>query len=265
MLVFSTTKGVAAVTMALAVSRGYLSYDTRAADYWPEFRPERQGICHGLTTAFLSSRAGCDSRAADTQRLHRSCENIGDVGCTKTRLASGDPTRLSPMGPRPLPDRTDPSHRSSGTDAGKVFHRGDSSTARPRLFHRASNIFRPRPRCAPAGMVRRPDVVPHAHVAPRFALATLNPYSLTARSSKPPGVKGFDFNREDLRNGEMPAGNGHGTARSIARLYGDAATGGSGIGLSSTTLEALKEPGVPPTNGLRTNSYTWILPGRLVS
>ena len=36
-LVFSTTKGVAALAVALAVSRGYLSYDARVADYWPEF------------------------------------------------------------------------------------------------------------------------------------------------------------------------------------------------------------------------------------
>ena len=36
-IVFSTTKGVAALAVALAVSRGYLSYDARVADYWPEF------------------------------------------------------------------------------------------------------------------------------------------------------------------------------------------------------------------------------------
>jgi hypothetical protein len=80
----------------------------------------------------------------------------------------------------------------------------------------------------------------------------MNPRSLTARSGKPPGVKVIDeFNREELRVVEMPAGNGIGTARSIAQLYGDAATGGSEIGLSSTTLEALQKPPVPPSNGLR--------------
>ena len=37
MIVFSTTKGVVALALALAVSRGYISYDAKVADYWPEF------------------------------------------------------------------------------------------------------------------------------------------------------------------------------------------------------------------------------------
>jgi CubicO group peptidase (beta-lactamase class C family) len=36
-IVFSTTKGVVALALALAVSRGYISYDAKVADYWPEF------------------------------------------------------------------------------------------------------------------------------------------------------------------------------------------------------------------------------------
>jgi CubicO group peptidase (beta-lactamase class C family) len=93
----------------------------------------------------------------------------------------------------------------------------------------------------------------HLHtLPPRFALAMMNPHSLTARSSKPPGARTIDdLNREELQTVEMPAGNGIGTARSIARLYGDAATGASEIGLSSATLDALTKPAVSPTNGLR--------------
>ena len=34
---FSTTKGVAALVVAMAASRGLISYDARVADYWPEF------------------------------------------------------------------------------------------------------------------------------------------------------------------------------------------------------------------------------------
>ena len=42
-----------------------------------------------------------------------------------------------------------------------------------------------------------------------------------------------------------------GTARSIAKLYGDAATGGSGLGLSQAVRDALEGPAVPPTMGVR--------------
>ena len=36
-LVFSATKGISALTMALAHSRGLVDYDERVATYWPEF------------------------------------------------------------------------------------------------------------------------------------------------------------------------------------------------------------------------------------
>ena len=67
------------------------------------------------------------------------------------------------------------------------------------------------------------------------------------------GIKGItnDFNREELRVVEMPAANGMGDARSIAKLYDSAATGGSEIGLTPGTLDALKRPAIPPTKGLR--------------
>jgi CubicO group peptidase (beta-lactamase class C family) len=40
---FSTTKGVAALVVAAAVSRGVLSYDAKVADYWPEFAQAGKG------------------------------------------------------------------------------------------------------------------------------------------------------------------------------------------------------------------------------
>jgi CubicO group peptidase (beta-lactamase class C family) len=36
-LVFSTTKGISALTVAVAHSRGLLDYDEKVAAYWPEF------------------------------------------------------------------------------------------------------------------------------------------------------------------------------------------------------------------------------------
>jgi CubicO group peptidase (beta-lactamase class C family) len=54
-----------------------------------------------------------------------------------------------------------------------------------------------------------------------------------------------------LRVLEIPGGNGTGSARSVAKLYGSAATGGSELGLSRTVREALEGPAVPPTMGVR--------------
>jgi len=41
--IFSTTKGITALTVASAVSKGLLSYDAKAADYWPDFAQAGKG------------------------------------------------------------------------------------------------------------------------------------------------------------------------------------------------------------------------------
>ena len=41
--VFSTTKGVASLAVAVAASRGLLDYDAKVADYWPEFAQAGKG------------------------------------------------------------------------------------------------------------------------------------------------------------------------------------------------------------------------------
>jgi len=60
-----------------------------------------------------------------------------------------------------------------------------------------------------------------------------------------------DLNREEFRVIEIPSSNGIGTARSVAKAYGAVATGGSDLGMTASTLDALVKPAVPPTNGLR--------------
>ena len=62
----------------------------------------------------------------------------------------------------------------------------------------------------------------------------------------------FDaFNRDEFRTVEMPAVNGTGSAQSVAKLYGRAATGDSQLGLSLGVRHALGGLAVPPTTGLR--------------
>src|SRR5215470_3181791 len=42
-IVYSATKGLAAMTLALAHSRGWLDYDERVSTYWPEFAQYGKG------------------------------------------------------------------------------------------------------------------------------------------------------------------------------------------------------------------------------
>src|SRR3954447_8143468 len=41
-LVYSTSKGLAAIALALMHSRGYLDYDERVSEYWPQFAQRRK-------------------------------------------------------------------------------------------------------------------------------------------------------------------------------------------------------------------------------
>jgi CubicO group peptidase (beta-lactamase class C family) len=50
---------------------------------------------------------------------------------------------------------------------------------------------------------------------------------------------------------EMPAANGVGQVRSIAKVYSEFATGGKGLGLKAHTLEALQQPSQRPQAGVR--------------
>jgi hypothetical protein len=74
----------------------------------------------------------------------------------------------------------------------------------------------------------RAETLLHLNTLPRrFVAALFNPRSLTARAvGTAAGLTSFeDLNREELRVVEIPAGNGIGTARSVAKAYGAAATG----------------------------------------
>ena len=251
-IVFSTTKGVAALAVALAVSRGYISYDARVADYWPEFA--QSGKDSVTVRQLLSYQAGL---AVVSPPL--TFGDFDDPSKMSARLAAQAPawTPGTRQGYHPwmlgnylseLIRRTDP----AGRTLGKFFAEEIAEPLGLDFY-----IWLPesvdRDRVSHLHAFSVAQMLLHLHtLPPRFALAMMNPRSLTARAGKPPGLKVLDeFNREELRVVEMPAGNGIGTARSIAQLYGNAATGGSEIGLSSTTLEALKNPAVPPTNGLR--------------
>jgi CubicO group peptidase (beta-lactamase class C family) len=55
-LVYSTTKGPAAMTLALAQSRGWLDYEERVSAYWPEFA--QQGKKTITVRQLLAHQAG---------------------------------------------------------------------------------------------------------------------------------------------------------------------------------------------------------------
>ena len=96
----------------------------------------------------------------------------------------------------------------------------------------------------------------------RLALAAINPGSPLRRSDRNPSSNvPLDPLRVYVRNLEVPAGGGVGTARALARAYSAFATGGCELGLRQDTLQALMAPAVPPARGFFDESlrFEWQL------
>ena len=240
--VFSTTKGVASLTVAVAASRGLLSYDAKVADYWPEFA---QGGKDAITVRqLLSHQAGLS--AIDPPLT---VDDLAEPAKMAAKLATQQPAWT--------PGTRHGYHGITlGWYTGELIHRIDPAGRSLGQFF-AEEIAKPlnldfyiglpasvdRNRIAHLHFPSQAKTLLHLHLLPpRLVAAWFNPFSLTARSATiVEGIKGpaDDFNREELRVVEMPAANGIGDARSIAKLYGSAATAGSEIGLTTSTLEAL--------------------------
>jgi CubicO group peptidase (beta-lactamase class C family) len=251
---FSTTKGVTALTFAVAVSKGLLSYDAKVADYWPEFAQAGKGEV--TVRQLLAHQAGlCALTPAPA---------LADVA---------DPDRLAPILARQAPAwtpgtrhgyhaitlgwyqsellrRTDPTGRTVGRFLAEEIAAPldlDLHIGLPRNVDRAQ--------VATLHQWKRAESLLHLHAMPAgFALAALNPVGLAARTTGlPHDVNPFDghYNRDEVRSVEMPSSNGIGTARSVAKLYGAAAMGGEQLGLTADVLSALAESATPPSGGLR--------------
>jgi CubicO group peptidase (beta-lactamase class C family) len=251
--VFSTTKGVASLAVAVAASRGLVDYDAKVADYWPEFAQAgkgavtvRQLLGHQAGLPFIKPPLTLADLAAPT-RLSAKIAAQAPAWPPGTR--HGYHAITLGWYQSELIRHVDPQGRTLGRYfaeeiAGPLdldFYIGlPASVNRNRVAHLAP--------------ISRAEMLLHLHtMPPLFVAAMFNPNSLSARAFLvATGMKGAgDFNRDDVRTLEMPSVNGAATARSIAKLYGSAATEGSELGLSQAVRDALEGPAVPPTEGLR--------------
>jgi len=244
-VVYSTTKGLAAMTMAIAHSRGWLDYEERVSTYWPEFAQEGKA---GITVRqLLAHQAGLF--AFDEQA---------------DRSLIADPDRLAVVLARQKP-AWEPGTRQGyhaitlGYYQSEILRRVD-----PR--HRTLGQFFQDEVATPLGIdfyIRLPESIPDSRLARivspslvarltgfpfRLALATLRPRANIVRALAGSQLC-HDRQRIYARNFEVPSGGGVGTARAIARAYSEFATGGRELKLRTETLAALTAPAVPPTRG----------------
>lgn len=247
-LVHSATKGLAAMTLAIAHSRGWLDYEERVATYWPEFA--QQGKEKITVRQLLAHQAGLfafdepvnRSTVEDLDRLAVVLARQKPVWEPGTRQAYHALTLGFYQGE--LLRRIDPQHRSLGqffqdeiaTPLGEdVYIRLPEEIPNSRL----ATLSRP----GPLRMLTRFPL--------RFTLEAMNPHSNIYRAlvANPGAAISEDEQRVYSRNLEVPSGGGVVTARGVAHAYGVFAAGGRELGLRQETLELLAAPAIPPARG----------------
>jgi CubicO group peptidase (beta-lactamase class C family) len=247
-VVHSATKGLAAMTLAIAHSRGWLDYEERVAAYWPEFAQ------HGKETItvrqLLAHQAGLfaidepvdRTVVADLDRLAVVLARQKPAWEPGTRQAYHALTLGFYEGE--LLRRVDPSHRSLG----QFFQDEIASPLGEDVYIRLPETI-PNSRLATLAPPRPFEMLLHFPL--RFTLEALNPRSNIYRALEiNPGTRVyFDEQRVYARNLEVPSGGAVGTARAIAHAYGVFASGGREIGLRQETLDLLAAPAIPPTHG----------------
>jgi CubicO group peptidase (beta-lactamase class C family) len=249
-VVYSTSKGMSAVAVALARSRGLFDYDERVAAYWPEFAANGKGEV--TVRQLLGHEAG-----------------VAGVDTPLTPGMLGDPDAVAeavaPQRPNWRPGtrhgyhalslgfyeselirRTDPERRTLGrffaeeiaAPLGVEFYFG----VPPEVQHE---------RIAEIKAYRRAEALLHIGPMPAgMLLGFARRKSLTFRAFGNPRLRGpGDLNRPEYLAVEIPAATGVGQARAVARVYGDLAAGGHELGFDGDTLAQLAAPAVQPPGG----------------
>ncbi len=247
-LVWSATKGLAAMTLALAHSRGWLDYEERVSTYWPEFA--QQGKEKITVRQLLAHQAGLFAFDEPVDK-----HTVADLD----RLAAV----LARQKPAWQPGMLQGYHALTlGFYEGELLRRIDPQ-------HRSLGQFFQDEIANPLGLdfyIRLPESIPNSRLATlshpgvvamlfgfpaRLAIDSLNPRSKIYRALvvNPGAAISEDPQHIYARNLEVPSGGGVGTARAIARAYGVFAAGGHELRVRQETLELLAAPAVPPSRG----------------
>ncbi|MFE4368191.1 serine hydrolase domain-containing protein [Streptomyces sp. NPDC056835] len=231
--VWSTTKGPTALCAHVLIDRGLLDPDAPVATYWPEFAAA--GKESVLVRHLLAHRAGL----AGLREPH-SVEQLYDWELTTSRLAATEPW-------------WEPGTRSGyhaltyGFLVGEVVRRVTGLLPGEFLHREVTGplgidftIGLPEKEAGRAAeLVRTPTPLTSEQAA---AFAQLAPVAPAALGN--PATGAAEANTAAWRAAEIPAANGHGTARAVAALYGILAGRGS-LGehrvLSPETVERVRE------------------------
>src|SRR5205823_8720320 len=214
--VFSTTKAMTALCAHLLVDRGLLDLDAPVARYWPEFA---QAGKEGITTRhLLTHSAGLAAlrRSLPTEALYDWTRMVEALAAEAPWWEPGSANGYHAMTYGYLVGEV--VRRLTGKTLGR-FLRGEVTAPLGADFHIG---------LAPSEDARVAEMVPPSaeEAAAAYPSKGTDPQSLSARALNNPPLRPEVANRPEWRQAEIPAANGHGNARSVARVMAALACGG---------------------------------------
>jgi CubicO group peptidase (beta-lactamase class C family) len=248
-LVYSTSKGLAAMTLAMLHSRGLLDYDERVAAYWPEFA--QQGKEKVTVRQLLAHEAGLPvvdepldpELIADFDRLAEVIARQRPLWEPGKRHGYHGISIGWYMGE--LVRRIDPDHRTLGR-----FFAEEIAAPLELDVHFGVPEDVPKRRIARIERAAIRSLPGLRDMPPRMALAMANPRSVTFKAFANPRLRTpASLDSRHYRHLEFPAGGALGTARSIARAYSAFAVPKPELGITAETMAELTSPPRPPARG----------------
>ncbi len=237
--VMSGTKGLAAMTLAVAHARGWIDYEAPVAHYWPQFgQHEKWGI---TVRQLLGHEAGLvllDEQL--TLARMRDLDAVAQLLARQTPAwkpgtKHGYHTMSLGLYMQELIRHVDPQRRTLGR-----FFQEEIAQPLELEFYIGLPRSVPNQRLAQVRTMSVPRALRAlAHTPPALIRKMLKPHSVLRRSFL---LSDLDWNDRRMLELELPAGNGVGTARAMARAYSAFAEGGGELGISPETLALLTEP-----------------------
>lgn len=226
--VWSTTKTVTNLAALMCVDRGLVDLDAPVATYWPQFAANgKEGVLVRHVLAHTSGVSGLEQPAC--------IEDLYDSAAATSRMAA--------QAPWWEPGTASGYHAlNQGHLVGEVIRRVTGSTLKEFV---AAEIAGPlgadfQIGAAEGDWPRIADVVPPPPLP--LDLSALPPDSPMVKTFTGPAPAAEDANTPGWRRAEMGACNGHGNARSVARILSAIACGGTVDGvrlLSPQTIELI--------------------------
>jgi CubicO group peptidase (beta-lactamase class C family) len=241
--VYSTTKGVTAICAHRLVDKGLLDIDAPVAKYWPEFA--QAGKDKIPVRFLLSHRAGLPA-----VRKPLADDALFNWTTMTTALAEQEPWWE--------PGTRHGYHALTfGWLVGEVIRRISGKTPGAYLrdeiagplgadFHIGLDAKHD---ARTANMIAAPPPAPGEPNL--FAEVMKDPESMVAKAfmNPPGGMRPGMVNTREWRAAEIPAANGHGTARSLAQLYGALARGGELNGVRVMSKDEVAKCSIEQSNG----------------